>query len=304
MARRLRRNGCRITLLGPGGDYDEIDGLDYIRVDLKWKSSSSCFAGKKLGPGVLRSWLAAYADRHHRRDAIVKAVDFHAYRELLKELSPDLLLIDVEAHSYIIPAITLPTPVALFSVFFNLFKSSKVPPLHTNIIPGKGWRGRSIAISWLWLRFLFWKWLRYQVESFRYCGADQLSLLKHYARQCGIRWQDQLDCYQWLIPFVYRRLPMLVLNPLEMEFATNPPASTAYVGPMICTNRNQLPFLPDQGPIPQDLKSLLETNRRTTRTRRLVYCGFGSFFGGDDTEFLKKVIAASAGLKWDMVIGL
>ncbi len=304
MARRLRLSGYRITLLGPGGDYDEIDGFDYIRVDLKLKRSSACFTGKLPGPGALRSCLAAYADRHHRRDAIVKAVDLQAYRVLLKELSPDLLLIDIEAHSYIIPTITLPTPVALFSVFFNLFKSSEVPPLHTNIIPGGGWRGRSLAISWLWLRFLFWKWLRYQVESFRYCGADQLSLFKHYARQCGIRWQDQLDCYQWLIPFVYRRLPMLVLNPLEMEFTTSPPASTAYVGPMICTNRNQLPFLPDRGPVPLELKSLLETHRRVTRTRRLVYCGFGSFFGGDDTEFLKKVIAASAGRKWDMVIGL
>jgi len=306
MARRLRRAGHRVTLLGPGGDYDKIDGSDYVRFDLKLKRPDACIVGKLPLPalGKLRSWTATYADRHHRRNAIVKAVDIEAYRELLKELSPDLLLIDIEAHSYIIPAINLQIPIALFSVFYNLFKSSEAPPLHTSVIPGRGWRGRRLAISWLWLRFIIWKWLRYQAESFRYCGVDQLSLLKDYARQSGVRWQDQLDRYQWLIPFVYRRLPMLVLNPVEMEFTSNPPASTAYVGPMICTNRNQLPFLPDQGPIPLELKSLLETHRRATRTRRLVYCGFGSFFGGDDTEFLKKVIAASAGRKWDMVIGL
>ena len=304
MARRLRRSGYHITLLGPGGDYNEIDGFDYIRVDLKLKSPKSFFAGKLPRLGELRSWTVTYADRHKRRDTIVNTVDVKSYRKILKELSPDLLLIDIEAHNYIIPAITLPTPIALFSVFFNLFKSSEAPPLHTNIIPGRGLRGRKSAISWLWFRFLFWKWLRYQAESFRYCGLDQLSLLKHYAQQCGVRWQNQVDCYQWLIPFLYKRLPTLVLNPLEMEFTSKPPVSTSYIGPMICTDRSQLPFLPDQGPVTLEVQSLLDTRRRMAGTRRLVYCGFGSFFGGNDTEFLEKLIAAAADREWDMVIGL
>lgn len=306
MARRLRRAGYRITLLGPGGDYDRIDGFDYIQFDLKLNCPDACITGKLPLPALreLRFWTATYNDRHRRRDAIVNAIDLQAYRELLTELSPDLLLMDIEAHRYIIPAIKLPMPVALFSVFYNLFKSSEAPPLHTTIIPGRGLRGRSLAISWLWLRFILWKWLRYQAESLRYCGVDQLSLLKHYARQCGINWKDQLDCYQWLIPFVYKHLPILVLNPVEMEFTNSPPASTTYVGPMVCTNRNRLPFLPDQGPVPLELQSLLNRHSRMTGTRRLVYCGFGSFFSGDDTGFLKKVIAAAEGREWDMVIGL
>ena len=304
MARRLRRSGYRITLLGPGGEYDEIDGFDYIRVDLKLRTPKACFAGKLPQLRELRSWMLTYSDRHHRRDEIVNAVDIQSYREILKELSPDLLLVDIEAHSYIIPAISLPVPLALFSVFFNLLKSSEAPPLHTNIIPGQGLRGRKLAISWLWFRFLFWKWVRYQSESFRYCGADQLSLLKHYAQQCGVRWQNQVDCYQWLIPFVYKRLPTLVLNPLEMEFTSKPPVSNTYIGPMICTDRTQLPFLPDQGPVTPEIQSLLDTRRRMPDTCRLVYCGFGSFFSGDDSEFLEKLIAAAADREWNMVIGL
>ena len=42
MARRLRNAGYRITLLGPGGDYEKIDGFDYIRVDLKLESPGAC----------------------------------------------------------------------------------------------------------------------------------------------------------------------------------------------------------------------------------------------------------------------
>lgn len=304
MARRLRRAGYRITLLGPGGDYEEIDGFDYLRVDLKLNVPRARFEVALPGFGGLRTWFATYAERHRRRDEIVKAVDILAYRELLKKLSPDLLLIDIEAHSYIIPAITLPTRLAVFSVFFNLFKSSEIPPLHTNIIPGQGLRGKSFAITCGWLRFRFWKWVRYQLESFRHCGVDQLSLFRHYCRQCGVRWQDQLDCYQWLIPFLYRRLPTMVLNPLEMEFTGTPSASTAYVGPMICTNRAQLPFLPNKGTLQPELQSLVDAHRQIAGTRRLVYCGFGSFFSGDDTGFLKRLIAAAESREWYMFIAL
>jgi hypothetical protein len=304
MARRLRDAGYRITLLGSGGNYNEIDGIDYLRVDLTMELPAACFSGVWPGVGGIRSWFAAKAQRHSRRKTIVNSVDIDLYRELLMDLSPDLLLIDIEAHNYILPAISLPIPVAVFSVFFNIFSGSEAPPLNTDVIPGLGWRGSRMAIIWLWLRFRIWKWLLYRHQSIRYCGADQLSLLKYYARTCGVRPQDCLDCYHWLIPFVYRRLPLLVLNLHEIDFLSSPPVPVHYVGPMICTDREGLPFLPDLGPISSSLRVLLDAHKRGTSARKyLVYCGFGSFFSSD-LNFLEKLITASNDSDWDLVIAL
>ena len=41
MARRLRDAGYRITFIGRGGDYDQIDGFDYFRLDLKLDSKTT-----------------------------------------------------------------------------------------------------------------------------------------------------------------------------------------------------------------------------------------------------------------------
>ncbi len=223
---------------------------------------------------------------------------------MLVSMNPDLVLLDVEEHRYILAALPLNVPVALFSVFFNLWKRPKVPPLHSDVIPGKKLSGQTLLIELLWLRFRFWKWF-FSKKDFLMQGAmDERSMFSSYAESLGLELRHHVNFYQWLIPFTYRTLPTLVLNPKEMEFPLQEPDGSTYVGPMICTDRSNLPFLPESGKPSAKLDEVLDRYRDVRPGRHLVYCSFGSYFGGDDTAFLKKLAASFEGMEWDAIFAL
>ena len=276
MARRLRDAGYQITFIGKGGDYSQIDGFDYFRLDLKidFKTADS------------QSFVSDSG---------------HPLHVLLDKISPELLLIDVEMHPYVLAAIASKFPVALFSVFFNMMKHRSMPPLHYDIVPNRGVTGRAFMIELAWLRFRLSKFIIYQLKKIKHRGNDQISKYAKSASKLGLHLADHVDYYQWLIPFVYRHLPVLVLNPIEIEFKFRPHGMVSYVGPMICSDRAQLPFLTNSSEISHNLSDLLDSYRRNPQGRRLIYCSFGCFFGGDDRQFWHKLVEAFENTSWDVI---
>ena len=276
MARRLRDAGYRITFIGKGGDYDEIDGFSYFRLDLELDLKITDSPSSMKEP-------------------------VHPLHVLLNEISPDLLVIDVEMHSYALAAIATKIPVVLFSVFFNMIKHRSMPPLHYDIVPGRGVAGSSIMIELAWMRFRLSKFISNKLQKIKRPGKDTLSRFENYAAMLGLRLMDHVDCYQWLIPFLYRRLPILVLNPIEIEFQFRPGQTISYVGPMINSDRAGLPFLSYPDETNHDLNNLLDLHRRDPNGRCLIYCSFGCFFGGNDRQFWHTLVEAFENTSWDVI---
>lgn len=303
MARRLSSAGNRITFIGEGGDYKQIEDFDYIRLDL---ALSKLVSGIPPGFGESRGQGKDPANqimRSEKQDAVLEeAAHLNPLHSVLEKLSPDILLIDVEAHVYVLAALALNYPVALFNVFFNMRKYPAMPPLHTDIIPGRGLAGYPLMIELSWMRFRLSKFIHNKKDRIKHGDRARLSLFRRYAKLLGLRLSDHVECYQWLIPFAYRGLPTLVLNPKEMEFLFRPHPSTTYVGPMISSKRSNLPFLPEGGEKGSGIKHLLDSYRNDRKGRRLVYCSFGCFFEGSDTAFWKKLLIAFDKTGWDVIL--
>ena len=279
LARRLSDAGYRITFIGKGGDYHQIDRFDYFRLDL----------GHELPATDSQSSIDE---------------PDHPLHLLLEKISPDLVLIDVEMHEFVLAALASNFPVALFSVFFNMRKHKSMPPLHYTIVPGKGVAGFAFMIELAWLRFRLSKFISNLREKIRCRGKDTLSRLENYAAKLGLRLADHVDRYQWLIPFVYKKLPIMVLSPIEMEFPFRPHQTVTYVGPMICKDRQRLSFLPDPVELNEDIKELLDSYRQPENGRRLIYCSFGCVFSGSDEEFWSKLIESFRNTEWDVIFAL
>jgi zeaxanthin glucosyltransferase len=304
LARRLHKAGYRVTIAGSGGDYTHIDDFEYFQVDIKHCCPEANPPEVYCRFGKTGRLMWQHLNRRLRKAEIIRASNAQPFQTMLVELNPDLVLLDVEEHYCILAALPLDIPVGLFSVFFNLWKRPKVPPLHSDVVPGKKLSGQALLIELLWLRFRFWKWF-FSKRDFLLQGAmDERSLFSSYAESLGLELREHVDFYQWLIPFAYRSLLTLVLNPQEMEFPLREPAGTIYVGPMICTDRSRLPFLPEAGKPSSKLDELLDRYRNGRPDRHLVYCSFGSYFGGDDTAFLKKLAASFKDMEWDAVFAL
>jgi len=304
LAGQLRGAGYRITLAGPGGEYDNIDGFEYRRVELKLGKPSGDPSGIYTKFGKAGRLLWQHRNRRARRAEALRLCDAEQLITLAADRDPDLFLIDVEEHRYILAALSLDIPVALFSVFFNLWKRPGIPPLHSAVIPGKNLSGKAILVDLLWLRFRFWKRF-YRFRDFLFQGGlDQCTLFGCYAEHLGLRLKDHVDFNQWLIPFVYKQLPTLVLNAKEFDFPLAEPEETVYVGPLLCLDRSRLPFLPATGESSAKLDTLLNRYRQGQPDRCLVFCSFGSFFRGDDIKFLQKLAACFLGTDWDVIISL
>jgi UDP:flavonoid glycosyltransferase YjiC (YdhE family) len=143
-------------------------------------------------------------------------------------------------------------------------------------------------------------------------GCDRLALLHLLAQRHGIDLPAEADTGQWLIPFTYRRLPVLSLHALEFELPHRPPRNAHYVGPLLLEHRGDEPLDAAQRSALDALYARRRGDGRRGDThsgdgrrgngRRLLYAAFGSFFTADPS-LLRRLLAAMAERPdWDLIL--
>jgi UDP:flavonoid glycosyltransferase YjiC (YdhE family) len=235
-----------------------------------------------------------------RRTRAMESTGVASFVRAVRELSPDLMLIDLELHEHIVAASATRVPMALLNTFVSIWRQPGVPPPHRLVRPGVGWRGARIVTALLWWELRLRKLRRASWHRLTRVGCDRLSILDRLARDSGFDMGRETDASQWPIPLTYRRLPVLTLHALEFEFRRDVPRRVHYVGPMVSAERV------DRRSTPHDaaaIDEILERRRVQGRKRPLIYAGFGSFFS-TDVGFLRRLIAGLAGGEWEVLISL
>jgi len=304
LARRLVERGHTVTLANPVAAEGRAAAVGAGFVRLERGSSPAPEPGAPAASTAAR--LTARAGQlstiRERRAAAARALNPDGWRATVRDLGPDLALVDIE-----LPAETLATwatgvPVALWTSMLSVWKRPDVPPLHTGIIPGEGWRGSRLGIEGAWMRFRIGKWVGNQRRRLAKVGADRMSVLRTIADRYRFPFSAEISRYDWLLPYTYRTLPVLSFNALELEFPHQPRPNCSYVGPLLDRTR---PGPASGGMNEQRQIAALATRRRRGRSEALIYCGFGAWHKGDDAVFLRRVVAAAGSHpEWDVVVGL
>ncbi len=231
--------------------------------------------------------------RQRRKDALtdLKIDDFI---KILQRLQPDLILIDVELHEYIISSISNDYKVILLSQWFTMWEAEGVPTLQSDIIPNEN---NHAEIRRLWQqtqdsrRKMIWR------QKIRNLFADRGSALEMYAHRAGFPMQELLR-YQWPAPFGYRTLPVLSMTAWELEFPHTPRPNLHYIGPMVFAQR-------------KDTKTTVQTQKRLQdifeekkqKGQLLIYCSFTTMRESDHI-FAEKIIAAvTTRPDWILIMG-
>jgi len=275
LADRLRAIGHRVTMRIPPGplDHDRLGQLG-IGVDLE---------DLRIDPP--------------QRPGPTPAAIERAERQLADE-GADLYLIDTEAHEYVLVALAVGLPVGLLSVLFNLWKRPGVPPVHQDVVPGRGLRGTRLGIEYGWAGYRVRRSL--QIARSMVKRDDRRHHLLAMASRLGLEPRSLLTELHGLIPFQYRTLPTLALNLAELELPGAVHPSHHYVGPMI--NLAGAGF--DKAEADTTL-ARIDAFRQRWPDRALVYAAFGAYYGGDDREFWRRAVAAIGGRDdWIGVLGL
>lgn len=221
-----------------------------------------------------------------------------ACQEQLAAEEADLYLIDVEAHEYVMAALAADLPVGLQSPLFNLWKRPRVPPVHHDVVPGRGLQGSRIGIEYRWAGYRAKRLPSIARSMVR--QDDRRHHLLALGERLGLRPRDLVAELQGLIPFLYRTLPMLSLNLTELELPGAVHPNNHYVGPMLNLSGVGI----DQAAA-DAVVAEIDDVRREHPARRVVYVSFGAFWGGDDAAFWRRAVDAIASRDdWIGVLGL
>lgn len=293
LARRLAVAGHQVTFAGQPEcrKLAEHHGLAFLPLE---PSRYEAF----LQADAKGSFLRRLLTQGKRIEQAADSIALESFSQTLRELDADLVLIDGEMHEHIIAASVAGMPVALLNSFASIWRQPGLPPPHCSVRPGVGWQGTRIGMWLFWSVLRLRKWWKAVFQWWRWAGCDRLSVLRHLARRGGFDWRRETDASQWLIPFTYRRLPVLSLHALEFDFPHQPPSRVRYLGPLLLESRREA-RLPQE-----DLARLEAVFERRQKGTKLIYAGFGSVFS-TGLAFLKRLLGIVAERPhWDLVVSL
>ncbi len=291
VCRRLRVRGHDVTHVSPASAKEAVEAAGLPFLELSRGLPEELRRLQQTG-----GWLGRMAARKRRVDAALGALDLDAFAAPLDGLRPDLVLLDGELHEEVVVALGCGLPVALLNTFPSIWRRPGLPPAHHFARPGLGWRGSRPGMAALWWQLRLRKALRAARLFVRDAGCDRLSLLRELARRHGVDLEAETDASQWLIPFTWRRLPVLSLHALEFEFPHEPPPHVTYVGPMVPSSRPRGTASDEAA----DVEAVLVRAQRGER--RLVYAGFGSLFT-TRRDLLERLVRALRP-EWELLIGV
>ncbi|MEO1628578.1 MAG: hypothetical protein AAFV25_25750, partial [Bacteroidota bacterium] len=281
---RLQTEGHQLAYASPAvvGQKVREQGIDYHQLPAILVEPGPELPSFR-GPLGKLSRLA-YKFRHaaERRRQALAQLRPEEFGRLIETLSPDLLIVDVELHEYIIWAHQHGQPMLLLSQWFSLWNRPGLPYLLHDTIPGQGKEGspQSIASSWRKIRrrrsWTFWK--RKMLSGF----TDRRTVLLDFAKEQNFPLELIKDNY-WPGPFTYDQLPVISMTAQEMEFPHDLRPNLHYVGPMVRAERKE-----NTPPaIETSIGEVLSASRAEGQS--ILYCSVSTLHAGD-AQFIAKII--------------
>ena len=217
----------------------------------------------------------------------------------LEAFSFDLALIDTELPEAVLSAQAIGLRTVLLNTWMSIWKHPGLPPLHRQIQPGVGFQGTSFGMELAWLRHRITRRLKDAARRLWHGRRFRITAMRAYARRTGFPHRQEFDFDNWLLPFSFKTMPILVLHAYEFEFPHQPRAHVHYVGPMVNSERKEASSNPGDH---QRIEAVLA--RRRNRRTRLVFGGFGSFFSADDALLQKIAEAFTNRPDWELIVPL
>lgn len=313
LGRRLGRAGHKVTFLSHRqiGNQVRANGFEFVHLgaDDHWKNIAEQSPRPAARPGnLLQLWRWGRKTRQLRRQSMQLA----ELDAAIKQLQPDLVLIDIECHVAIIASREWQVPVALPIFWLSIFKQKDRPPLNTPLFPPESTSDRiAVWLAWAKLHAALYKGrlmdlLSGRVVSTRFrpvfYGTIRYSDLSDLARFRGYRLTEEVDRFQWLRPYMYMQLPILSLNIYELDFPHSVHPNLSYIGPMLNRARKETHIQPTAALPWSDYKSSRANN--DSHDRPLIYCAFGSFLASDPMLINTILGLARRRKDWDFLIGL
>lgn len=298
LAARLVREGHTVTFLCQPSTRQRIEANGFSCFNLPEITFS--YTDPRRAAFESSWWRKLQFHLKYRASHYVKGkkiLRLEEHKKVLREVGPDLILVDVEIHDIIFTAYELKIPLKLSTTWFSDTISSKSPPLRTGVVPKLGWQGSRWGVLWTWFVMRAKINARVWVKRLTFENYRRW-VFKKYAMELGFDVSGML--VNTLPPlYSFTKLPIVSMNMAELEFPHDMAKNIIYVGSMVNVSRNDATeYTSNMG----ELQNLLDT--KTDKGKKLIYCSVGSLAQGHK-PFLERVIKAVANEEqWTLILSI
>jgi zeaxanthin glucosyltransferase len=216
---------------------------------------------------ALSPWVGYMRDARRVSEAILRGIlNGSAYRSMLKEVSPDLVIIESTSGiiSFALPLIAWNIPIIMVSPVLPLDMDENVPPLSSHFIPTDSYFSKlRCSLDWLCHRAMAWG----KSKLNNLVGLSDDDRILRVARHYGLHPEQILSReVRWYSESTYTalRLPELILCPKAFDFPRKQRPNRYYV---------------DSSTRPDYCEDVVLSDidwERLKPEATIVYCSFGS----------------------------
>lgn len=218
-----------------------------------------------------------------------------AFIKIVRQFKPDLILLDIELHEYILTAYAQQISVVLLSPWFSTWREINLPPIQSKIIPIPNDEATSKKITKAWDIIIQRRKLVFRRKRWLSGGTDRRSALLGLAKRVRFPLEYIRDNF-WPGPITYDHLPVISLAPAALEFPHEQRPALHYIGPIVHRKRM------DSSTNTPAIQGIIDTVQK--EELKLLYCSVSTMQKGD-VNLINKVIAAVAGqAKWQLIVSL
>lgn len=189
--------------------------------------------------------------------------------KLMKDLKPDLVLLDVNCLHYALLLHQYSVKVALLQTMMPLDKKVKVPPLSSLIVPSKSWMS-VVQVEFAWQFYFIVRSLIQLRDWYKLKGLDAETVFKRVAQLNKFSLKETLNTRRAFFAG-FKHIPELILSPREFDFRTQYHPNQYFIGPSVDFERRD----EDADGDFHDFMKALDVRKKNSNIS-VVYCSLGS----------------------------
>ena len=303
LARRLKDDGHEITFMAFRDIGADVTAAGFDLVPL---TDGPDAAAEFRTAVAARGPVRAIPSGIRLRSGLVGSTEV---RDRVQDLAPDALIIDAEMHAAILATRALRLPTVLAIPWFSPFRTSGLPPMHTDLGPPTSRLDHlRIEAAWEWQhlrRFgnryaggLSPRGLRQRTMPFQ-LNTPNIRNIRAVARFHRVDLQAISSWRHWIDPLTYPGLPLMSFTAQEMDFPHATPDTLTSVGAVIDEDRAE-PLVSEE----THARWRSFRDRTAGDGRPLIYASMGSMHTSN-TDFYRRLVSVFARRQqWALVMGL
>lgn len=265
LAKCLKLNGHRVSYF-TFPDVENLiikQGFDFYSVPLTHYLQTST----TLHKSKIKNKLEQFKRKRQYSKVFLKG-DF--YNQMLTDLSPDLIIVDLSLIYYSVFLLEKKVPFIITCTKVCLNKTNDVPPFTSSYIPRNFDRKERIYIMILWYKQIFKNNLRNLMDRVRIDRVSRSYLAKEYLKIHKYSIKEIIDTNR-SSHMGLKNVPELILSPFHFDFPRTYADNQLHIGPVVDLDRNEVKY---DLHFPGVMVKIIR--RIENEGKKLIYCALGN----------------------------